>query len=295
MKYNTIIIGSGAAGMAASLYLKRAGINPLLIDKDAPGGQMLKTSVIENYLGFESISGADLALKMYNQIKNNNIDYKFGEVISIQENNNYIVKTKTEEFECENIIIAVGKTPQTLPLENIDKIKGISYCAVCDGSFYKNKDVAVVGGGDSAFTNAIYLAGICNQVYILVRNKIKAGYELINQAKSFPNIKVLEKTEVKKLNAEDNKLESIILNNDEKLDIKGLFIAIGGRPNLDFIKDINLKDGYIKVDKNMETSKKNIYAAGDIISKDFYQISTAINDGIIAALSIKSRWKSGSN
>ena len=284
MNYNTIVIGAGPAGMAAALYLKRAGISVLLIDKDAPGGQMLKTSKIENYLGFNSINGADLALKMYNQIKENDIKVEFGRVIKIENNK---VITDNNEYNAENIIIATGVKPNKLNLKNED-IRGISYCAVCDGTFYKDKIVGVVGGGNAAFTNAIYLAGLCKKVYIFVRSKIRADQELIKKAKTYKNIIILEKEEVKELITKNNELKGIKLNNQE-MEIDALFVSIGGKPQIDFIRNIELENGRIKVDETMETSKKNIYACGDVINKDFYQIITAMSDGIVAALNIKRR------
>ena len=141
--YNTIIIGAGPAGMAAALYLERSGLKTLIIDKDAPGGQMTKTDLIENYLGFDSINGADLSLRMFNQIKKLNIEYTYGEVIEINKNNTFIVKTIDNTYESKNVIIATGKVNNKLNLEN-ENIKGISYCAVCDGAFYKDKDLYII-------------------------------------------------------------------------------------------------------------------------------------------------------
>ncbi len=289
MKYNTIIIGAGPAGMAAALYLARAGLSVLLIDKDAPGGQMLKTSNIDNYLGIESISGADLAMQMQSHLKKYNIKWAFGEVTKVQKKDNYLVMTNNNEYIADNIIIATGRKPNKLGLANEDKIHGISYCAVCDGTFYKDKNVGVVGGGNAAFTNALYLANLCAKVYIIVRHKIKADQALVDKASQNKNIVILEETEVKALVAEDNALNKVILNNDQSLNIQGLFIAIGGKPKLDFI-NVAMENGYIKVNEKMETSLPHVYACGDVIKKDYYQIATAINDGVIAALALKSRW-----
>lgn len=284
--YNTIIIGAGPAGMASALYLKRSGIKTLIIDKNVPGGQITETNIIENYLGIDSINGADLALKMFNQIKKIDVEYVYGEVVSIEKKDNFIVKTNEKEYKCKNIIIAVGKTHNKLGLEN-ENIKGISYCAVCDGAFYKEKTVMVVGAGNSAYTQAIYLSSLANKVYIVNRSEnIKADKGLIEKAQNKENIIYLSNAKITKING-NNKLESIIINDKIKIDTDGLFIAIGGKPNINFIKEIKEENNYIIVNKKMQTNIKGIYAVGDVIKKDYYQIATAINDGVIAALTIK--------
>lgn len=285
--YNTIIIGAGPAGMAASLYLERSGLKTLIIDKDAPGGQMLKTDKIENYLGFESISGADLALKMFRQIKELNITYVYGKVIKVTKDSHFTVSTETTSYKCDNVIIATGKVNNKLGLENEDKLKGISYCAVCDGAFYKNKVVAIVGAGNTAFTEALYLSSLAKQVYIINRSEvIKADNIYQSKVKTKENIIYLSNAKVTKLNGQDF-LQSIVLNDKEVLPVDGLFLAIGGRPQIDFIDGLKEENGYLIVDRKMQTNIKGLYAVGDVIKKDYYQISTAVNDGVIAALSIK--------
>ncbi len=288
LTFDTIVIGAGPAGLAASLYLKRAGIEVLLIDKDAPGGQMLKTSKIENYLGFKSINGAELALNMFNHVKSNDIPFEFSEVISVdKKGSGFVVKTPDKHFSCKHVVIATGRMPNKLHLPDEDKIQGVSYCAVCDGSFYKNKIVGVVGGGNSAYTNALYLSDLCEQVYIFVRGEVKAEEELINRVRNRDNIVVLKNTQIIKLISENNKLKGVNLADERKLKLEGLFIAIGGKPKINFIKNIELEKEYIKVDSKMRTSLKGVYACGDVIYKDYYQIATAIGDGAVAALSIK--------
>jgi len=287
MDYNTIVIGAGPAGLSASLYLKRAGLSVLLIDKDAPGGQMLKTHMVDNYLGFESINGAELALAMFNHVKKNSVPFEFGEVVSISQDGYYIVKTNNKEFTCKNIIIATGRTPLKLGLNGENSISGISYCATCDGTFYKDKVVGVVGGGNSALTNALYLSDLCKQIYVFVRSDLKAHSELIEKALSHENITILRQNEISELLSKDNKLSGVILKDGKQIDLEGLFIAIGGKPQTDFISNVEKENGYIIVNNHMETSCKNIYACGDVILKDYYQIITAASDGAVAALSIK--------
>ena len=290
-RYDSIVIGAGVSGMTASLYLKRANLNVLLLEREIPGGQLNKTTEIENYPGFTKINGTDLALSIYEQIKHQNIDYKYGNVVEITDNGETkIVKTNRDEFETKNIILATGRTPRKLGLENEDKLisHGISYCAICDGMFFKGKEVAIVGGGNSAITSALYLSNICSKVYIINRrDKLRADTVLQEKLKQKNNIEILFNSKVTKLNEKDNILDSIDVNN-EKLNIDGLFIYIGFDPDIKYLNslDIENNNGYIVVDENMETSIKGIYACGDVIDKQVYQITTAIGEAAIAATSI---------
>ena len=290
MKYKCVIVGAGPAGMNAALYLKRAGIEVIVIEKDAPGGEMLKTSDIENYLGFNKIDGGELALKMSQQIKSLGVDIVKDEVIKVSKQDKFEIETKKDVYLADYVIVATGRTPRKLHLLGEDELlnRGISYCAVCDGGFYRGEDVAIVGGGDSALTEALYLSDLCNKVYVLVRKDLRANEILKARIKEKDNIIVLKNVQVEKLGYED-KLSHIILSNGERLFIKGLFVAIGGEVRLDFLKDLNLEciNGYIKTDDRMESSIKGLYAVGDVRFKDFYQIITAASDGAIAALSIR--------
>lgn len=285
-----VIVGAGPAGMNAALYLKRAGIDVSIIEKNIPGGEMLKTNKIENYLGFSEIDGGDLALKMSAQIKKIGVPIIKDEVLNITKKKKFEIVTKKGTIQADYVIVATGRTPRKLGVLGEDDMlnRGISYCAVCDGAFYRGLDVAVVGGGDSALTEALYLADLCNKVYVLVRKDVRANEVLQNRVKAKKNIVLLKNVQVSALNYSD-KLSQVILSDGNKLDISGMFIAIGGIPKLDFLAnlDLNLKNGYIKTNDNMESSVKGLYAAGDVRDKDFYQIITAASDGAIAALSIK--------
>lgn len=295
LNFDCIVIGAGPAGLAASLYLKRAGLNVIILDKNAPGGELLKTNIINNYLGLPNITGPELAIEMLNHIKSLNIKVEFEEVIEIQkQNNKYIVKGKNKELETKYIIIATGKTPNKLKI-NTEGIKGISYCAVCDGAFYKNKTVAVVGGGDTAFTDALYLSNICKKIYIIIRNKIKANEQLVAKVNKTPNIKILKPNEITEIISSNSVVSTVKLKNNITLNIEGIFVAIGGTPNINFIKNIKTSNGYICVDENLETTFPNIYAIGDVIPKKYYQIISAINDGMTAALNIKEREQNETN
>lgn len=285
-----IIIGAGPAGMNAALYLKRAGIDVVLIEKEVPGGEMLKTNKIENYLGFESIDGGELALKMSKQIKDLGIKIMKDKVLKVTKNDKFIVETEKEKLEADYVIVATGRTPRKLGLRGEDVLtgKGISYCAVCDGAFYRGKEVAVIGGGDAALTEALYLADLCAKVYVVVRRDLRASEVLQSRVKAKENIIVLKNVNVSKLDF-DERLSSIILDDGKTLPVSGMFIAIGGMPQLNFLDglDVMMKNGYIVTNDKMESSVKGLYAVGDVRYKDYYQIVTAVSDGAVAALSIK--------
>ena len=289
-----IVIGAGPAGMAAALYLKRAGIEPVIIEKNIPGGEMLKTDKIENYPGLEKINGGDLALKMKRQLKDLGVLIVKDNVKNVvKKDDKFEVQLELEPIEADYVIVATGRTPRKLGLRDENDLtgNGVSYCAVCDGAFYRDKEVAVVGGGDGALTEALYLADLCSKVYIVARHDLRASDVLQNKVKAKDNIIVLKNVQVSDLDYDDNdkKISQIILDDGKVLSVKGLFISIGGTPELDFLSDldIKLKNGYIVTDDKMATNIKGLYAVGDVRYKDFYQIVTAVSDGAIAALSIK--------
>lgn len=293
MDYNTIIIGSGVAGMTAAIYLARANVSVCILEKEVPGGQITRTSTIDNYPGFISIEGPELASAMYNQVMNLKVPYFYTagiEVINLPDKK--IVKTNSHELTCQNVIIATGRSPRKLNVPNEEKLagRGISYCAICDGNLYKNKNVAVIGGGKAALEEAIYLSKICSNVTLIHRrDSFRAEEDLINDVKSQPNIEILTDRTVEKFIEEGEKLASIIINDEngesEELKVDGCFEYIGQIPNTENFKNLNIlnQEGYIEVDENYETVIKNIYAIGDCVKKDLYQIITACNDGAIAA------------
>ena len=287
---NCVIIGAGPAGMNAALYLKRGGIEPIIIESDVPGGEMLKTYKIENYLGYESIDGGELALKMSKQVKDLGVKIIKDKVVKVTHENKFVIKCENNEFVSDYVIVATGRIPRKLGLKNESELtgRGISYCAVCDGAFYKDKEVAIIGGGDSALTEALYLSDLCLKVYVLARKDLRASDVLQNRVKNKDNIVILKNVEVIGILGND-RLSSILLNNGDKLDVSGMFIAIGGNPELSFLDSlgVELVNGYIKTNDRMESNIKGLYAAGDVRYKDFYQIITAASDGAIAALSIR--------
>ena len=285
-----VIIGAGPAGMNAALYLKRAGIEPIIIEKDVPGGEMLKTDKIENYLGFESISGGELALKMSIQLKDLGINIIRDKVIKVRHDDKFIVECEKEQYVSDYVIVATGRTPRKLGLRGEEELtgKGISYCAVCDGAFYRGREVAVIGGGDAALTEALYLADLCSKVYVVVRHNLRASDVLQNRVKAKENIIVLKNVNVNELKYDD-KLSNVILDDGKTLPVSGMFIAIGGMPELSFLNEIDLemKNGYILTNDKMQSNIKGLYAVGDVRYKDYYQIVTAVSDGAVAALAIR--------
>ena len=286
MKFDVAVIGGGPAGLSASIFTTRAGLSTICFEKLAIGGQASLSHDIGNYPGFNSISGFELTMKMFEQAKHNGTEFCFGSVLKIKKlKSGFTIKTKTETYNAKKLIIACGTIPRRLGI-NEDKYigKGISYCASCDGNFFKGKNVAVVGGGDSAFVYAEYLARIVKKVYILNRSeKFKASLKRIENVKKLKNVEILTNTQIKQLKGEDV-IEGVDLNNGENLKVEGVFVAIGHVPDLNFI-DFDLKkdkNGYIVVDKNMKTSEENVFACGDIINKHFRQIVTACADGALA-------------
>lgn len=287
MIYDVLIIGLGAAGISASIYAKRSGLNVAVINLSVPGGIINESSVVENYPGFKSISGMDLAFNFFDHFNSLDIPLYNEEVIDIKNGNIKKVITKNNVYEAKKVIICSGRKPRKLGLDNEEKFigRGISYCALCDGNLYKDKVTLVVGGGNSALESVLYLSKICKKVYLFVRrDKMVADKSLIDQLDDKDNIEVLMNTSVSEIIVNDDKITGVISNNGE-YSVDGLFINVGYEPSISILKslDIEMDKNYIIVDKNMETSVSGIYACGDIIKKDLYQLVTAVSDGAIAA------------
>lgn len=292
LDFDAIIVGAGVSGMSAAIYLKRAGISFLLLEQNYPGGQLNRANKIENYPGIIEIDGPTLSMNMVEQLNNLNIDVTYEKVLDIIDKKDYkIVKTSNKEYTAKAVLLATGRIPRELSLENEKSLvgRGISWCASCDGLLYKNKIVAVVGGGNTAIDDALYLSNICNKVYIIHRsNNFRAEKTSLEKAKDKSNIEFLENRIITKLNLKADKLDSIVLDNDLVLKVDGLFEAIGSIPNIDYLKslDIDIDNDYIIVDDKMQTSIEGIYASGDSIKKDLYQVVTASSEGAIAANAI---------
>ena len=290
--YDVIIVGMGIGGITAGIYAKRASLNVLLLDKSAPGGLLNNIDLISNYPGFIDIKGPDLALKLFEQVKSIEIPYKLEEVIKIKVNEDIKeVITNSNTYQTKNIIIATGTHPKFLGLDNEKELlgRGLSTCALCDGTFYKDKVIAVVGNGNSALQESLYLAKLAKKVYLLNRKDSFKGEEYLqDKVKNKENIEIKYNVSITKYNQVNNKIESILLSNNEKINVSGVFIYVGYKANSDLVNDLDIinADGRIMVDNNCETKIKGLYAVGDVNDKGIYQLITASNDGVIAIANI---------
>lgn len=291
--YDVIIIGMGIGGITAGIYGKRAGLNVLMFEKSAPGGMLQKIDKIQNYPGFSEISGPDLALNLFNQVKKVGVPFKFEEVIDVEITEEYKkVITKNGTYVAKNIIVATGRTPKYLGLDNEKDYlgRGLSTCASCDGNFYKGEDVAVVGSGNSALQESLYLANIVNKVYLLHRGvNFKGDDALVERVRNTKNIEIVDGVNIKKINEVEGKIESVTLDNEKTINVKGVFIYIGYKPDTEMFKklDITNINGDIIVSENFETEIDGLYAIGDCAKKGVYQLVTAASDGCIAVSDIE--------
>ena len=286
-EHKVVILGSGISGMTAGIYLKRGGLDVLVVEDNIPGGVLNEIPSIENYPGYEEISGPDLAMNIYNQLTKLGVKILNKKITSIDLNNKII----NNNIKYEYLVIATGRKSRMLSLEHEKELlgKGISTCALCDGFFYKDKKVAVVGGGSSSLTEALYLSKICKEVIIIHRrDKLTSDKYLIDKVNSTKNIKVLYNSNITKYNQNNNKLTSVIINNKDNLEVEGVFLAIGSTPNSE-IFNVNKDNNYIIVDSNYMTNIDKVYAIGDVIKKDYYQLSTAASDAVVAASNIIKR------
>ena len=286
-EHKVVILGSGIAGMTAGIYLKRGGLDVLVVEDNIPGGVLNEIPSIENYPGYEEISGPDLAMNIYNQLTKLGVKILNKKITSIDLNNKII----NNNIKYEYLVIATGRKSRMLSLKHEKELlgKGISTCALCDGFFYKDKKVAVVGGGSSSLTEALYLSKICKEVIIIHRrDKLTADKYLIDKVNSTKNIKVLYNSNITKYNQNNNKLTSVIINNKDNLEVEGVFLDIGSTPNSE-IFNVNKDNNYIIVDSNYMTNIDKVYAIGDVIKKDYYQLSTASSDAVVAASNIIKR------
>lgn len=286
--YDIIIVGAGPAGLTSAIYAARANKKVLVLEAKVPGGQIVNASKIENYPGIENISGSDFAMNLYNQVINLGVEIKFETVLSITKDKE--VYTNNSKYNAKAIILASGRSNRKLKIENEDKLigRGVSYCATCDGNFYKDKIVSVVGGGNTALDDTIYLSSLASKVYLIHRNDIFSGEDkLLNELKNKSNVEILLNTNVIRINGID-KIDTITINTngiEKELEIDGLFIAIGQEPNNSIFKnviDIDEK-GYIKTTDGVHTNIKGIYVAGDARDKMLRQLTTAVSDGSVAA------------
>ncbi|AWI13502.1 Thioredoxin reductase [Caldibacillus thermoamylovorans] len=294
--YDVIIIGAGPAGMTAAVYTSRANLSTLMIERGVPGGQMMNTEEVENYPGYDSILGPDLSNKMFEHAKKFGAEYAYGDIKEIIDGKEFkIVKAGSKEFKARAIIIATGAEYKKLgvPGENELGGRGVSYCAVCDGAFFKNKQLVVVGGGDSAVEEGVYLTRFAEKVTIVHRRDQLRAQKIL-QDRAFANEKVdfIWNHTVKAINEKDGKVGSVTLvstvdGTEKEFPCDGVFIYIGMIPLTKPFENLGITNeaGYIETNELMETKVPGIFAAGDVREKQLRQIVTATGDGSIAAQS----------
>lgn len=292
--YDVIIAGAGPAGMTAAVYASRANMDTLMIERGVPGGQMADTEDIENYPGYESILGAELSNKMFEHAKKFGAEYAYGDIKDVEDHGDYkVVIAGDKQFKTKALIITTGAQYRKLGIPGEEELtgRGVSYCAVCDGAFFKDKELVVIGGGDSAVEEGMYLTRFAKKVTVIHRRDELRAQKIL-QDRAFDNEKMdfIWDTVVEKVNEENGKVGSVSCHNtktDEKYDlpIDGVFVYIGMDPLGEPFKSLGIVDeeGYIPSDENMETKVPGVYSAGDIRVKDLRQIVTATGDGSIAA------------
>ncbi|HIW17660.1 thioredoxin-disulfide reductase [Faecalicoccus acidiformans] len=291
-QYDLVIIGAGPAGMAASVYGSRAGLKTLLLDNGAPGGKLIKTHKISNYPGVKELSGVELATSMFEQSTSFGAEYAYGDVEKVDADKKVTLSDGTI-IEAKAVIVATGTKERLLKIpgeqENIGR--GVSFCAVCDGAFFKNKDVVVIGGGNSALEESLFLTQFANKVTIVIRRDVfRAEKKIQEQIQANDKIEVIVKHIPKEILAENGKVSGIVFENVETkepmtLSCQGIFPYVGQDPNTVCLEGLGVLDdkGYVIVDDSCQTKIPGLYAAGDVIQKELRQVVTATNDGAIAA------------
>jgi thioredoxin reductase (NADPH) len=295
--WDLIICGAGPAGLTAGIYSARSGLNTLLLEKSIPGGCINEAFIIENYPGFSNgISGQELAKKMVKQCKNAGAEIHTMEKVKNIEikNKKKFVITEKKVYQCNAVIVATGTKYRTLGLQSEEKFRGagISYCAVCDGPLFKDKDVLVIGGGNCAVIDALYLKEITSSVTLIHRSKsLRAEKVLVEEIRN-KGIEILLNTEVKSFKGND-RLKSVLLSNNKngnsfEMKAEGAFIDIGRIPNTDFLKGtgIDIENGYIVVDEKKKTNIEGVFAGGDVTKCPYKQIGKAVGDAIVASLEV---------
>ncbi|MCL1990844.1 MAG: thioredoxin-disulfide reductase [Defluviitaleaceae bacterium] len=297
-KFDVAIIGAGPAGMTAAVYAARAGLTVGLIEAGAPGGQMVNTFEIENYTGFESITGPELSMKMFDHAKVAGAEYVYGDVQKIvpQADGMHLIECGMNQFMARSVIVATGTKHRKLEIPGEAELagRGISWCAVCDGAFFKGQEVVVIGGGNSAIEEAIYLSGLVSKVYVIHRrDRLRADTVLQNRAFADEKIEIIwDSVPTKFTVTEEGKFQSVTLkhlisNEETDLVVSGAFIYIGNDPVTHMLDGLGITNdaGNVVADGHMATAVPGIFAAGDVLEKELRQVVTATSDGAIAAQS----------
>lgn len=287
-----IIVGAGPAGVTAAIYAKRSNINFKIFEKEMVGGNVVNAFEIENYPGVGKLMGSDLAIKFIGDLDALGIDVDYEAITKIEKNNDVfkVATSENETYYTKKVLLALGTKARKLGVSNEDQLlgRGISYCATCDGSFYKGKDVLVVGGGNSALTEALYLSKIVNKIYLITRHELKGDKKEIQKIKDTPNIEVIEFKTVKEVEGNNfvTGVKIIDTNTNEvsSLKVDGIFVYIGQLPPTNLVSDFGVlnKNGFIEADEHYETKVKGLFAVGDCINKVVRQIVTATGDAATA-------------
>ncbi|TDV24091.1 thioredoxin reductase (NADPH) [Mycoplasmopsis mustelae] len=297
-RYDLIIIGGGPAALNAALYASRAELKTMFVEKGSPGGKLVLTNKVENWIGTEIVDGWKLATEFFEHAKKFGAKYKYGEVVSLINHGDLdkeIVLANGESLFAKTVLIATGmKNREPKFIKNFDQFlnRGVSYCAICDGPLFKGHPTLVLGAGNSAVEEGTYLANIASEVHIVIRDAdFSAEKRLVKELLSRPNVIVYRNSQIKEINGTDSLESAIIVDkdgNETKIAIASFFPYIGMLPTTTFIKDLDILDsrGFIEVDASMQTRAKGIFAAGDICAKEIRQIVTAASDGAIAAKKI---------
>ena len=292
--YDVIIVGAGPAGMTAAVYTSRGNLSTLMLERGMPGGQMANTEEIENYPGFETILGPELSTKMFEHAKAFGAEYAYGDVTEVIDEGNYkTIKSGNKEYKARAIIITTGAEYRKMGVPGEKELTGfgVSYCAVCDGAFFKKKNIVVIGGGDSAVEEGGYLTRFADKVTIIHRRDELRAQKIL-QDRAFANEKIdfIWNSTVKQVNGKDGKISSVTLvstvdGTETEFETEGMFVYIGMDPLTAPFKNLGILDehGYVVTNENMETSVPGIYAAGDVRQKMLRQVVTATGDGSIAA------------
>ena len=296
-RYDVIIIGAGPGGMTAAIYTQRSNLKTMMLEKAAPGGKMMTTWEVENYTGVGKVTGFELSEKMFNHTQELGVEYRYGDVTNIVDKGDYkeVHSATGEVFETRAVIIGTGTIPRSTGAPGEERLtgRGVSWCAICDGAFFKDMNIAVVGGGNAAIEEAVYLAKTVKHITIInILPTLQADAKSIEEAKETGKFDFLLGYEIVSFNG-DNELTSITLRNvetkeEKDFEFEGAFVFIGSIPEVSFAKhlDITNKWGYIEVNSKMETRVPGIFAIGDVIDKELRQIVTAAADGSIAAVEV---------
>lgn len=298
MLYDVIIVGGGPASLTAGIYSRRAGKSVLIIERMVPGGQIALTNTVENYPGIKHTDGMTLSTMMFEHASSLGVEFVFSDAIEFFLNEKIKrIKTHDGTFEGKAVILCLGASAKQLNLKNEKKFlgRGVSYCATCDGNFFKGKEVAIVGGGNTSLEDALYLSNLASKVFLINRrDRFRGDHILVERlnervADEKSNLEVVYNSQVVEINGDD-KLSSIVVENcvtkeKQTLNVEGLFIAIGRKPDTEVLDGVALdKNGYLITNEKMETNIPGVYGAGDVRQKQLRQIVTACSDGAIASV-----------